>query len=871
MTCFRKLPLTLKMTLITLLVGIVTWALLDPIHRKSMKRTFGEQLKDRLEQEAYENRMLFDGYVDRFMQSTKILISQRGLQDYVNSPAAKWESLPPGKDRTIYHNEPPAWLPKSSVIRTLPDVHYIFLLDKKHSLREVYMKYPETPPAELLDPVPLLIQMSHQQAFMTEINGKPYIMASESLRDDHGNSLSTLLLAAPLDNQFLLESQGVVSSNKLVALVSIEPAVILSSSHPETLTPGTELKALQGSYLYTGKGFFDYGSSDLRINFMTFLPVRPYDVLSESILKEEWVNRIITALMLILSFSALMFWITKRVQNLTGKVRDAEVKLKIEQPPVRKGDELEVLEQRFLALSEEVLSSHESIKEQARMLRQERDRAQNYLDTAASIFLVTDTDHNVILINKRGCEILGYREEELIGRGWFETILPADARENAKSDFQEFISNKTGSEIYLESPVRTRKGEQRTIGWHATLLKDEAGNIIGVLGSGEDVTDRRKAEEELLKAHKMLESRVKDRTSELEKANVILNAEINQRTQIEKALRKSEHQLEKAQAIAHIGNWEWDIQSNKVSWSNEVYRIYGYRPGEIEPDYEAVKKAMHPDSIKIFLESIDSALRGERPFEMEYNFFRRDGRTSILHTKGEVIRDSAGSPVKMFGVVQDITERKGMEDRIRASLKEKEVLLQEIHHRVKNNMTVISSLLKLQADKVTDEYYKELFNESTNRIKTMALIHEKLYRSEDLASIVFSDYLRDMMDNIMCSYEIRAHKVRLNKELDRITLALDTAIPCGLIVNELLSNSLKYAFPDSMSGEIRVTLRKNNDKVELTVGDNGVGLPPDLDFRNPRSLGLNIVNALVGQIRGNIELHREQGTEFLITFSSDNY
>ncbi len=633
-------------------------------------------------------------------------------------------------------------------------------------------------------------------------------------------------------------------------------------------------------------------------------------------------------------------------------------------------------------------------KELTDQIQKQKDKAQRYLDVAASILAVINVNEKVVLINRKGCMLLGCKEEEITGRNWFDTFLPERSRNDSRLFFRKLIADASDQYAHSETPVLTKKGDERFIAWHNTLLKDEAGNIISVLLSGEDVTDRKKAEEDLWKAHQTLETRVKERTAELEKANVLLNKEIIQRTLIENALRKSEQRFEKAQAMGRIGSWEWDIQSNQVSWSDEVYRVYGYQPGEIEPDYEIVKKAMHPESIKVFLEAIDSALRGERPFDMEYTFFRKDGQTSVLHTKGEAVCDSAGRPVKMFGVVQDITERrlaeeklklagaynrslieasldplvtiaadgkitdvnmatelvtgysreeligtdfseyftepekarggyqkvfrdgkvydyaleishrnghttpvlynasvysneagevigvfaaarniterKKMEDRIRASLKEKEVLLQEIHHRVKNNMTVISSLLKLQADKVKDEHYKELFNESTNRIKTMALIHEKLYRSEDLARIVFSDYIKDMMDNILGSYGIDASKVHLKRELERIILPLDTSIPCGLIVNELLSNSLKYAFPGGRLGEIRVSLRNNKGKVELMVGDDGVGLPAYLDFRNTGSLGLNIVNALVRQIRGNIELHTERGTEFLITFGSNN-
>ncbi|MBI5663678.1 MAG: PAS domain S-box protein [Nitrospirae bacterium] len=502
-------------------------------------------------------------------------------------------------------------------------------------------------------------------------------------------------------------------------------------------------------------------------------------------------------------------------------------------------------------------------------IQDQKDKAQQYLDVAASILAVLDVHEKVVLINRKGCMLLECREEEIAGSNWFDTFLPERARDDARLFFRKLIADKIDHNTHSETLVLTKTGDERLIAWHNTILKDEAGNIKHVLISGEDVTDRKKAEDDLWKAHLLLEARVKERTIELEKANILLNEEITRRTMSENTLRKSEQQLEKAQAMAHIGSWEWDIQSNLVTWSDEVYRIYGYQPGEIKPEYGTVEKAMHPESKKIFLESIDSALQGESPYELEYTIFRKDGQTSVLHTKGEVVRDSAGRPVKMFGVVQDITERKKMEDRIRASLREKEVLLREVHHRVKNNMTVISSLLKLQADKVRDGHYKELLNESINRIKTMALIHEKLYRSDNLARIVFSDYLKDMIDNILGSYGINARAVHFKKDLERVILPLDASIPCGLIVNELLCNALKYAFPDGRDGEIRVSLRRNNGNVELTVGDDGIGLPADMDFGNAGSLGLNIVNALVRQIRGNIELRRERGTEFLITFRSD--
>jgi two-component sensor histidine kinase len=159
-----------------------------------------------------------------------------------------------------------------------------------------------------------------------------------------------------------------------------------------------------------------------------------------------------------------------------------------------------------------------------------------------------------------------------------------------------------------------------------------------------------------------------------------------------------------------------------------------------------------------------------------------------------------------------------------------------------------------------------MFNDSMNRIKSMALIHEKLYQSEDLSKINFSNYIKDIVDKIFMSYGMDLHTL-LKKDIEKVTLGIDAAIPCGLIVNELISNSLKHAFPEGREGEIKVAIRRNDkDEVEITISDNGVGMPEGLNFRNTDSLGLSLVNILTKQLHGNIELDREKGTEFKITF-----
>jgi PAS domain S-box-containing protein len=212
-------------------------------------------------------------------------------------------------------------------------------------------------------------------------------------------------------------------------------------------------------------------------------------------------------------------------------------------------------------------------------------------------------------------------------------------------------------------------------------------------------------------------------------------------------------------------------------------------------------------------------------------------------------------------------ELKRREAFLAASLREKEVLLREVHHRVKNNMQVISSLLNLQSRRVQDPGVQEMFRESQRRIRSMALIHERLYQSSDLSRIEFSQYLRNLASHLFHSYQVSSSRVRLRLDTEEVFININTAIPCGLIVNELISNALKHAFPDGRTGEVAVELhRAPGDAYVISVSDDGVGYPRGLDFRNTETLGMQIVNTLVGQIDGTVDYSGDRGTAFAIRF-----
>ncbi|MEG5031577.1 PAS domain S-box protein [Microcoleus sp. AT3-D2] len=220
----------------------------------------------------------------------------------------------------------------------------------------------------------------------------------------------------------------------------------------------------------------------------------------------------------------------------------------------------------------------------------------------------------------------------------------------------------------------------------------------------------------------------------------------------------------------------------------------------------------------------------------------------------------------------ELSDRKQAEANLKNSLREKEILLKEIHHRVKNNLCVVASLLELQSNTVADPQVSKMFEESQNRLYSMALIHEKLYRSTNLAQINFGEYLEDLVSNLFHSYNISNNQIQLQVLADPISLNLETATPCGLIANELVSNTLKHAFPDGTTGTVSVECYQTGDQeINLLVKDNGIGFPQNLDFRKTHSMGFQVVCTLTEQLEGTIEISREFGTSFHLKFNELNY
>ncbi|MEG3834721.1 PAS domain S-box protein [Microcoleus sp. MON2_D6] len=298
----------------------------------------------------------------------------------------------------------------------------------------------------------------------------------------------------------------------------------------------------------------------------------------------------------------------------------------------------------------------------------------------------------------------------------------------------------------------------------------------------------------------------------------------------------------------------------KIFGCSNKQEFYGKHPREFSPPFQPNGQ----DSASLAAQKMNIAmLIGSCRFDWVHQ--RLDGS----EFSAEVLLNAMEINGQKFlqAVVRDITDRKRDEDQIKASLAEKEVLLQEIHHRVKNNLQVISSLLKLQSRYIQDSRVSEMLKESQNRVRSMALVHEQLYQSKDLSNIDFAEYIQNLAHNLFQAYENHAEGVNLQTNIAPCSLNIDTAVPCGLIINELVTNALKYAFKGQLKGKINIDFTLDNNRFcVLTVSDNGIGFPQDLDYRTARTLGLRLVGSLVKQIRGGIELLETAGTTFRITF-----
>jgi PAS domain S-box-containing protein len=354
---------------------------------------------------------------------------------------------------------------------------------------------------------------------------------------------------------------------------------------------------------------------------------------------------------------------------------------------------------------------------------------------------------------------------------------------------------------------------------------------------------------------------------------IMLTEVITPRKLAERALRESEQRLRLALENASHGLWDWNVETGALLLDERWWAIMGYQPGEQVGTLDTWQATVEPDDLPRLLAALERSLASDAvPYDVDYRARRKDGRRAWINTRGRVqTRDADGRPLRMMGTIHDVTARKDAEEQIRASLEEKEVLLREIHHRVKNNLAVISSLFYLESTTTDHPEALRVLAESRARIQSMALVHEFLYRSDRLSAVDFAEYATQLARQLLGSMQVGDRAAGLELETSPVSLPIDTAIPLGLILNEVLTNSLKHAFPpDRMPARpaIRLELQLGADGLcTLGVSDNGIGIA-GLDPHQGRTLGLRLMRSLAQQIGAVIHFDAlSPGTRVRLTFT----
>jgi len=451
-------------------------------------------------------------------------------------------------------------------------------------------------------------------------------------------------------------------------------------------------------------------------------------------------------------------------------------------------------------------------------LQQSEKRFRDLVENALVGVFLTNINGDILYVNETAMRIFKFdSSEDLISDG-------AVLRYKNPTDRKVFIENlkKTGKVANFEFDAFTKNGETISILMSASI----SGELIS--GMVLDITERKRTRE---------------------------------------ALRETNEYLENLFHYANAPVIVWDPQF-KITRFNPAFELLTGRNVK-----NVIGKSLEilfpPELVARSMKLIKKAQEGERWQTVEINILHVNGSVRVvLWNSASVLGIDRKTSIATIAQGQDITDRKSAEEQLKASLKEKEVLLREIHHRVKNNLQIISSLLSLQSEFIKNKTALRLFNESQNRIKSMALIHEELYKSASLTRIDFSKYIRNLTSYLFTAYGVNPDIITLKLFIRNVSLSIDATISCSLIINELVSNSLNHAFPNGKKGEISIHLHSDAGNIfTLIVSDNGIGFPEELDFTKTDTLGLQLVNMLIEELEGTIEIRKIGGTQIKIRFA----
>jgi len=546
-----------------------------------------------------------------------------------------------------------------------------------------------------------------------------------------------------------------------------------------------------------------------------------------------------------------------KVIGVFASARDITERKKAEEALRKTYDLLEVrVKDRTAELVQSNVRLRAEIKERGKAestLRETSQYLENLINYANAPIIVWDPEFRITLFNHAFEHLTDRAAAEVIGKP-LDILLPKGCLGDVMERIRKTVTGERWESV--EIPILHKNGEIRTVLWNSSSIYGADGKtIVSIIAQGQDITDRKK-----------IESEYRLRASEYAKMNLALEEEIRQRKESDATLKKTLSLLNASLESTADGICVVDQQGRITGYNQNFISMWDIPSGLLESgENEKVMNSVLPQlkDPKGFLASIRELQSnpGRESFDMiEFN----DGKIFERYSKPQKIGDSVVGRVWSY---RDSTDRKHAEEKLVASLQEKEVLLREIHHRVKNNLQLISGLLDMTRMRTGDESTNEILTDMMLKIQTMAQIHTRLYESKQFGKVSMTGQIRDQIAGLSNIYSHKGHEISCEIHSDEIFLPVDQAIPCALVINEILSNAYKHAFRGRKKGAIGISVMEENGRISITVRDNGIGLPADFDISRSNSLGLKLIRTLVShQLKGSFTIRSQDGTEMSMEF-----
>jgi len=478
----------------TVLIGLIVWAVLDYIQTRNIRNIFLSQMNERLEKQAEEDSRRLDRYIMNFQQSVSVYLQAENFTDYINKQ--KWQAK--DKIKIKYYRQPPPWFIKRSMRRIFPSPRFALLIDKNNRVREVSRSMDDAPPLSLLKPAPLLLSKSLRQNYVARIENVPYLLASESLLDSHGRLLAILMLASPIDDEFFIASLGVIPAEHIAALMtSGERPQIIAGTNLLKESAGRPLEKVEEEYIVFGGGVLDYEEPGPAIKLVSLISKSEVERLAKPVVRKARQRHAVSAFIFILSFTAIMLWITYRIRQLTQRISDfSKKRLGLPQEKLKKGDELFDLHERFEYLTKEIADARD---EMARAIRRDAGGMNRLIINKAFDAIITMDINGVITTwNPQAEKVFGWSSNEIIGQKAADTIIPLSYRKAHEDGIKRFLA--TGEGRILNKTIETtglhRKGY--TFPVELALASALSGNEDVFIAIIRDNTGRKKAEEHII-------------------------------------------------------------------------------------------------------------------------------------------------------------------------------------------------------------------------------------------------------------------------------------------------------------------------------------------------------------------------------------